>query len=210
MYCLMQPLKALVCRAALMLVVPVALLATARSATAQSVSSSAAAGAVRVTPADIRFMQDMIGHHSQALAMTRLLRSRTRRADMRLLAERIDVSQRDEIGQMRQWLTDHGAPATGSSPIHSEHNGGDHAMVMPGMLSAEQMAALRQARGKAFDRLFLAGMIQHHEGALRMVRDLRTVDGAGQESSIFRFTADVDADQRAEIARMQRMLSLLQ
>jgi uncharacterized protein (DUF305 family) len=184
----------------------VLLLAGARSASAQSATTPAASASPRVTPVDIRFMQDMIGHHAQALSMTRLLRTRTRRADLRLLAQRIDVSQRDEIALMQRWLADHGAPVTAGESMHGVHARGDHAMMMPGMLSADQMATLGRARGATFDRLFLEGMIQHHEGALSMVRALRATDGAGQESSIFRFASDVDADQRAEVARMRRML----
>jgi uncharacterized protein (DUF305 family) len=150
----------------------------------------------------------MIGHHQQAVEMSALVAARTRRAQMRTLAERITVSQADEMAMMRQWLRAHGASDTSvvshDVGAHAGHDMGSTAS-MPGMLSAERMAALRAARGARFDRLFLDGMIRHHEGALTMVRQLLGQGGA-QESSINRFVSDVDADQRAEIARMQRML----
>jgi uncharacterized protein (DUF305 family) len=170
--------------------------------------TSAVAAASLVVPEDIRFMQDMIGHHAQALVMTKLLPRRTRRADMRLLAERISVSQRDEIALMRLWLARHAGASTASPTDHQHHQNADHAS-MPGMLSETQLGVLRTARGAQFDRLFLEGMIQHHEGALVMVRTLLTSERGGQQSAIFRFASDVDADQRAEIVRMQRMLAAM-
>ncbi len=168
----------------------------------------AVAAASLVVPEDVRFMQDMIDHHAQALVMTKLLPRRTRRADMRLLAERIAVSQRDEIALMRQWLARHAGASTASPTDHQHHQNADHSS-MPGMLSETQIGVLRTARGARFDRLFLEGMIQHHEGALVMVRTLLTSERGGQQSAIFRFASDVDADQRAEIARMQRMLAAM-
>lgn len=153
--------------------------------------------------ADVRFMQGMIGHHAQALDMATLVPSRTNRPAMRMLAERIDVSQKDEIAFMQRWLTDRGAEAPVPEPGHAHHG-----HLMPGMLTAEEMARLEQARGTAFDRLFLEGMIRHHQGAITMVADLFGAGGA-QESELFRFASDVDTDQRAEIGRMRALLASL-
>jgi uncharacterized protein (DUF305 family) len=159
-----------------------------------------------VTAADVRFMRDMIGHHQQAVEMTGLVAARSRDRQLRVLAERIAVSQADEIAQMRQWLRAHGAGSDTASS-HAAHEASGHdGHDMPGMLSAQDIAALRASRGRAFDRRFLEGMIRHHAGALAMVAELQAVPGAAQESSINRFVTDVDADQRAEIARMRRLL----
>jgi uncharacterized protein (DUF305 family) len=160
---------------------------------------------VQFTAADVRFMQGMIGHHAQAVEMTALVPERSTSEGMRLLAKRIDVSQADEIGMMQRWLTDRGQPLPDP---HAHHAPG--APLMPGMLTGEEMNRLEKATGKEFDRLFLEGMIKHHQGALTMVRDLFAVGGAGQESEIFAFSADVDADQRMEIERMGAMLQELQ
>ena len=156
--------------------------------------------AARVTEADVRFMQGMIGHHAQALEMTALLETRTKSDDMRKLAERIEVSQADEIKMMQHWLRDHGKPVPDE---HAHHAHG--ATLMPGMLTPEEMARLAAAAGPEFDRMFLAFMIKHHQGALVMVKELFASPGAGQESEINRFAADVDADQRMEIDRMAAM-----
>jgi uncharacterized protein (DUF305 family) len=160
---------------------------------------------VGYTPADVRFMQGMIGHHEQAVEMTELLSSRTAREDMRKLALRIEVSQADEIKMMRRWLEVRGQEVPGAHAMHMHG-----ATLMPGMLSAEEMAHLAETKGAEFDRLFLEGMIKHHAGALTMVQELFTSPGAGQESEIFAFTSDVDADQRMEIDRMSAMLKELQ
>jgi uncharacterized protein (DUF305 family) len=152
---------------------------------------------VRYTEADVRFMQGMIGHHAQALDMAALLPSRTNREDMKLLAQRIEVSQSDEIKMMQDWLKARGQDLPGE---HARHT------LMPGMLTAEEMARLAAAKGPAFDRLFLELMIKHHDGALTMVKELFATEGAGQESEIFAFASDVDADQRMEIERMSAML----
>lgn len=180
------------------------------------------------TNADVRFMQHMIAHHAQALAMVALVPARTARDDIRLLAERIDVSQKTEIAMMQRWLRERGEtapdgdatyahampghdmsampmpPATTATAGHPDTS--MMAMSMPGMLTPLQMDALSRASGPAFDQLFLRGMIQHHEGALAMVGLLFRSQGAGQEPEIFRFANDVDADQRAEIARMRALL----
>jgi len=159
----------------------------------------------RFTAADVRFMQGMIGHHAQALDMTALLSSRTSNPDMRLLAKRIEVSQLDEIKMMQDWLRDRGQEVPGP---HAHHAHG--AVLMPGMLTAEEMSRLAAANGPAFDRLFLESMIRHHDGALTMVKELFSQAGAGQESEVFAFASDVDADQRMEIVRMSALLKELQ
>lgn len=156
---------------------------------------------VAYTPADVAFMQGMIAHHAQAVEMTALLRTRTERNDMRRMAERIELSQADEIVMMREWLRARGQAESGA-PARHEHGGG----AMPGMLTPAQMRQLADARGTAFDRLFLEGMIAHHEGALAMVEDLLAKPGAGQASDVFEFVSDIEADQRMEIARMAAML----
>jgi uncharacterized protein (DUF305 family) len=156
---------------------------------------------VQYTPADVRFMQGMIGHHAQALEMTALLQSRSRSEDMRKLALRIEVSQADEIKMMQDWLKRRGQPLPDP---HAHHASG--ATLMPGMLTAEEMTRLAGATGPEFDRLFLEFMIKHHDGALIMVTELFSTAGAGQEAEIFAFASDVDADQRMEIDRMRGML----
>ena len=176
--------------------------ALARPAASQ-VASSVAPGA---TEADVRFMQAMIPHHAQALDMAALVAERTDRRDLRLVAERIRVSQTDEIAWMTQWLHDHGAEVPGAHAHHGGH--GDHAM-MPGMLTPDQMARLAASTGPAFERLFLSGMIQHHQGALGMVAELFATPGAAQATGVFRFAADVEADQQAEIGRMRLLLGRL-
>lgn len=158
------------------------------------------------TPADVAFMQNMIHHHAQAVEMVALLKTRTTREDMRLLGRRISVSQQDEITLMGTWLSDRGRQVPTSHGPGMMMVNGEMLAAMPGMLSAADMAALAHARGSAFDRLFLTDMIRHHEGALAMVDDLLTSPGAGQESVIFDFITQVNTDQRAEIARMRRML----
>jgi uncharacterized protein (DUF305 family) len=149
-------------------------------------------------------MQGMIGHHAQALEMAALLPSRTTRDDMRLLAKRIEVSQADEIRMMETWLKDRGLEVPGP---HAHHMPG--APLMPGMLTPEEMARLTAARGAEFDRLFLELMVKHHEGALVMVKQLFDSAGAGQESAIFAFASDVEADQAIEIRRMAGMLAAM-
>jgi uncharacterized protein (DUF305 family) len=153
------------------------------------------------TAAEIRFMQGMIGHHAQALEMTKLLPTRTARPEMELLAKRIEISQTDEIEMMREWLQARGAPPPDP---HAHHAPG--ATLMPGMLTPDEMQQLAGANGAEFDRLFLTFMIRHHEGALVMVEELFETPGAGQQSDTFAFASDVDTDQRMEIARMSALL----
>ena len=155
---------------------------------------------VQYTGADIKFMQGMIGHHTQALEMVALLQKRTDSADMRKMAERIRISQEDEIKMMQGWLARRGQQVpTGKE--HHTHGG----LLMPGMLTEDEMKRLASEKAKAFDKLFLESMIRHHQGALSMVKDLFATPGAGQDSDIFAFAADVEADQSAEIARMSAM-----
>jgi uncharacterized protein (DUF305 family) len=156
---------------------------------------------VEHTPADVKFMQGMIGHHAQAIEMVALLRSRTERREMQLLGQRIDLSQADEIKMMQEWLRGRGQSLPDP---HSHHQAG--ATLMPGMLTAEEMARLAEAKGAEFDRLFLTHMIKHHLGALTMVEALFATAGAAQESEVFAFASDVVADQRMEIDRMGAML----
>ena len=154
---------------------------------------------VQYIGADIKFMQGMIGHHAQAVAMVALVPSRTSSEDLKKLALRIDLSQQDEIKMMQRWLEVRGQPIPAGMHTHG-------ATLMPGMLTDEEMQHLADARGAEFDRLFLEGMIKHHGGALTMVEELFSHAGAAQESEMFMFASDVDADQRAEIARMSALL----
>jgi uncharacterized protein (DUF305 family) len=179
--------------------------APGEATTAIAAADASDLSAVGFREADVKFMQGMIGHHSQALEMVALLPSRTSREDMKLLAQRIQVSQEDEIQMMQDWLRARGQSLPDP---HAHHQHG--ATLMPGMLTQEEMARLSAASGAEFDRLFLEGMIKHHAGALTMVQELFASPGAGQESDIFAFASDVDADQRMEIERMGLMLKELQ
>lgn len=167
------------------------------------------------SPADVDFMQGMIMHHSQAIEMTALIASHTENQDLRLLGARISRSQSDEIKFMRRWLAARGESLSmPASEMPGMEPGTQPGMdmshhpppLMPGMLTPQQMAALRKTKGADFDRLFLTGMIQHHNGALTMVRDLFDTAGAGQEADLFNFATDADNSQRAEIRIMQAML----
>lgn len=161
-------------------------------------------------------MQGMIHHHAQAVEMVALIEQRTKNQEVLSLGTRIAASQADEMAFMRRWLAMRGSPAELKMPAadhsahgsHGAHHSPDKAM-MPGMLTADQMAALAAAKGAEFDRLFLAGMIQHHRGALDMVKDLFRQPGAGQDPELFSFATDVDAGQIAEIKLMQTMLDKL-
>jgi uncharacterized protein (DUF305 family) len=158
---------------------------------------------VQFTKADVDFMQGMIGHHLQALEMVELLETRTGNEDMKKLGLRIQLSQQDEIKMMGDWLGSRGQEVPGE---HAHHTG----MLMPGMLSPDEMAHLAAAKGVEFDRLFLSGMIKHHNGALIMVDELFAKPGAAQDSDIYAFASDVVADQRMEMDRMAVMLKELQ
>lgn len=160
--------------------------------------------------ADVQFMQGMIAHHAQAVIMAAWAPTHGASPKVLQLCKKITISQRDEIALMQNWLRDRGqaVPDPSKAPMAMPGMTMDaHAGLMPGMLTAAQMQALDAARDSTFDRLFLQGMIQHHQGALTMVADLFAAPGGGQGSEIFRFATDVDADQRAEIGRMQQMLN---
>jgi len=160
-----------------------------------------------IAPADVAFMQGMIMHHQQAVEMTALIESHTENKDVRAIGAKISSSQADEIRMMQRWLRARGQATSMAMPGMPDMDTNGKAMpMMPGMLTAEQMTALKAARGAEFDRLFLTGMIQHHGGALVMVKDLFDTAGAGQDAEIFEFVTDVDNGQRAEIKIMQRML----
>lgn len=154
--------------------------------------------AARPTEADVRFVHGMIAHHAQAIEMTDLVAARSGHDDVKLLARRIALSQVDEIEMMRDWLSTRG------QDVPDTH--GHHDATMPGMLTAEELKRLAGATGAEFDRLFLELMIKHHAGALIMVDNLFAEPGAGQDSELFMFASDVDADQRAEIARLAMLL----
>jgi uncharacterized protein (DUF305 family) len=156
--------------------------------------------------ADVQFMQGMIMHHAQAVEMTALIASHTENRDLRSLGARISSSQSDEIKFMKRWLAARGEPVSPAMPEMTGMDMSSHPMIMPGMLTTKQMEALKKAKGEDFDHLFLTGMIQHHNGALIMVKDLFDTAGSGQDAELFNFATDVDSGQRAEIRIMQTML----
>jgi uncharacterized protein (DUF305 family) len=161
--------------------------------------------------ADVHFMSGMISHHAQALAMARLAPTHGASPAVQRLAGRIINAQGDEIAIMQQWLADREKPIPEPDPAGMKMNmgGTQHVHVMPGMLTPEQMKQLDAARGKEFDRLFLEFMIQHHKGAVQMVKDLFATPGAGQNETVFKFASDANVDQSTEIARMELMLTEL-
>ena len=180
------------------------------------------------TDADIAFMRGMIMHHGQAVEMTALMPERSTNRDLLELGKRISISQTDEMGFMKRWLEDRGIPLSdglgmdhmaGMDHSKMDHSKMDHSgmagmdsmdmgsIPMPGMLTPQQMDALRRATGTEFDHLFLTGMIQHHTGALTMVKQLFDTPGAGQDAVLFDFTSDVDNTQQAEIDIMRHMLA---
>ena len=192
--------------------------ATQQSAASISAESPAAkvradAGVQAFTPADVTFMQGMIHHHAQAIVMAGWAPTHGASENVKTLAGRIDVGQRDEIAFMQRWLRERHL----SAPDPSDHQMPMQGMpgmsmpdtLMPGMLTPQQMQQLDAARGAEFDRLFLTGMIQHHQGALTMVDKLFSSQGAGQEEYVFRFASDVSTDQTTEIDRMRLMLGAL-
>jgi uncharacterized protein (DUF305 family) len=177
----------------------------------QKLPSSTRAVLPPLSAKDIEFMQGMIMHHSQAVEMTALINERTTNKELRLLGSRISHSQADEMKYMERWLKLRGQPTSMPMPSMQHMPVMDmsmhqHQMMMPGMLTQEQMDALKNAKGAEFDRLFLSGMIQHHKGALTMVEELFNTAGSGQDSELFNFATDVDSGQRAEIRIMENML----
>jgi uncharacterized protein (DUF305 family) len=161
--------------------------------------------------ADIHFMSGMIPHHAQAVIMAGWAASHGARSDVAILCERIVVGQKDEIQSMQSWLGDRSLPVPDakSTRMRMKMNGVEHDMLMPGMLTDEEMTDLDKARGTEFDRLFLLGMIKHHQGAIDMVDDLFKSYGAAQDDTIYKFASDVFADQSIEIEVMHRMLESL-
>src|SRR6185437_2370213 len=210
---------ALVCAAALGTACASAPAGKPQTAAPQTPQASALPPGLHATPptlgsypysdADIDFMQGMIPHHAQAVIMAGWAPTHGARKDVAVLCARIVVGQTDEIHLMQGWLRDRGltVPDEHSTRMHMKMpNGMEHDMLMPGMLSDEEMAALDKARGPDFDRLFLQGMIRHHQGAIDMVNDLFKSYGAAQDEVVFKFANDVYADQSTEIDRMNKML----
>jgi uncharacterized protein (DUF305 family) len=175
--------------------------APGRSSRVVTAAAAADLSHIQFTAADVQFIRGMIGHHGQAVEMTGLLATHTASEDMRRLGQRIALSQQDEIKMMQRWLEVRGQEDPGPHAMH---------MLMPGMLAPEEMDRLSSARGRDFERLFLEGMIKHHAGALAMVEELFSHEGAAQEPEIFAFASEIDADQRMEIDRMAAMLQELQ
>ena len=162
------------------------------------------------TAADVQFMQGMISHHAQAIKMAGWAPSHGASPSVMTLCERIINAQQDEINTMQVWLRDRQqyVPPADPKGMTMAMNGSSQPMLMPGMLTEEQMKQLDEARGPTFDRLFLTFMIQHHKGAVSMVHDLFSTYGAGQDELVFKFASDVNVDQTTEIARMEKMLLL--
>jgi uncharacterized protein (DUF305 family) len=171
-------------------------------------TTPAGLGQFPYSDADVAFMSGMIPHHAQAVIMAEWAPSHGARKDVAVLCERIVVAQRDEIVTMQNWLRDRGQAVPDATSTHHmmKMDGMEHDMLMPGMLTAEEMAALDRARGPEFDRLFLTGMIKHHHGAIDMVNVLFKSYGAAQDELVFKFASDVYADQSIEIDRMNEML----
>jgi uncharacterized protein (DUF305 family) len=192
--------------------------ASAAEAVPRAESDRAAAARARTdstrrpyTPADIHFVSGMIGHHAQAIAMSQWAESHGASATIRTLAGRIINAQRDEITLMQNWLRDRHQPIPEADPrgMKMDMGGTTHYMTMPGMLTEEQMQQLDAARGTEFDRLFLNFMIQHHRGAVQMVKELLATTGAANDETVWKLANDVNVDQTTEITRMQQMLALL-
>jgi len=198
-----QSAAAVLLAAAVVTVVP-------RSATAQAagVATTAYPGRYPFTGADVHFISGMISHHAQAIDMARWAPTHGASPSLRILCERIINAQTDEIALMQNWLKDRKQPVPEAKavPMKMLMNGVEHEMLMPGMLSDDQMMQLDAARGAAFDRLFLTFMIQHHRGAITMVDQLFATTGAGQDDAVFKLANDIQADQGTEVNRMLRML----
>jgi len=191
----------------------VAALAVAALAPGVGAAQAAAADSGRppFNAADVRFMSGMIDHHAQAILMAGWAPSHGASASVRALCERIVVGQRDEIGLMQRWLRERGQPVPDGNASHAHDMPGmDHpTALMPGMLTPTQLAQLDAARGPEFDRLFLTFMIQHHQGAITMVNELFSANGATLDDLIFKYASDVNVDQTTEINRMGRMLAAM-
>ncbi|MGV9009920.1 DUF305 domain-containing protein [Brevundimonas sp.] len=180
-----------------------------------SANEAVALSRTTFTSEDVQFMQHMVVHHGQAVEMVALLRAKGHHPNVKLMGERIALSQQAEIELMQNWLSDRGQDQ-GMASMHNGHAGMSHAghampasdtPIMPGMLSPAQMQTLAAATGADFDRLFLKGMIQHHQGALDMVDDLLAHSNAAEDPMLSDFASSVVADQSAEILRMHSLLS---
>lgn len=186
--------------------------APGQPSTTVSAATAADESHVGYTDADVAFMQGMIHHHAQALDMVDLLNRNTQSDEMRQLGKRISLSQTDEIKMMQAWLRARGkdVPDPRAQEMTDMPGMSMDKVIMPGMLTADQMKHLAELKGPAFDKTFLQDMIQHHRGALTMVKDLLATPGAGQDADIFNFAANVEADQSAEIERMTDMLAAME
>jgi len=160
------------------------------------------------TAADVRFMSNMIAHHAQAIDIARWAPTHGASSSLQILAERVINAQKDEIALMQRWLRERQLPVPEARATMTM-GGTEHVHQMPGMLTAEQLAQLDAARGKEFDRLFLQLMIQHHQGAVAMVQELVSSQGAALDETVFKLASDINADQATEIDRMQQMLAVL-
>lgn len=181
---------------------------SARGENSSVVQARADSARYPYTEADVRFMSSMISHHAQAIVMADWAPTHGASDAVRRLAERVINAQQDEIGTMQRWLRDRQQPVPEARPTGMKmmHGGVEHEMLMPGMLTPDQMKELDAAGGKEFDRLFLTFMIQHHKGAVSMVKDLFGSYGAALDETVFKFASDVNVDQSTEIERMQTML----
>ncbi len=181
------------------------------SAATSAAQAQAYPGRYPFTQADVEFITGMISHHAQAIVMAGWAPTHGAGPSIRLLCERIINAQTDEIRLMQSWLKDRNQPVPEAKPmpVKMMMGGVEHDMMMPGMLTDDQMKQLDQARGSEFDRLFLSFMIQHHQGAITMVNQLFNAPGAGQDEAVYKFTSDIYADQSTEIERMKKMLLTL-
>ncbi len=209
----MQVSRILLCAALILIAAPGSLLAQNDKEALEALYWARQKEAMsRFTQADVDFMTGMIGHHAQALIMSRLAPTNDASASVQVLAARIINAQNDEIALMQSWLRDREQVVP---QVHIEglqltiEGGGHHAHHMPGMLTQVQLEELAAARGQVFDRLFLTYMIQHHAGAVTMVEDLFAVDGAAQDEAAYKLASSIHVDQITEIARMQEMLDSL-
>jgi len=192
----------------------VAVVGAERPAVAQAAASPPAQaypGRYPYTEADVQFVTGMISHHAQAIVMAGWAPTHDAGRSIRVLCERIINAQTDEITLMQDWLRDRNQPVPEAKPmpVKMRMQGVEHGVLMPGMLTDEQMDRLDQARGAEFDRLFLTFMIQHHRGAVTMVDQLPSSPGAGQDEAVYKFASDIYADQTTEIERMMKMLLTL-
>ena len=200
----------------------VAVVTSACASTTQSVSTGASApespaiAAARAdsarkpyTEADIHFMSAMIAHHAQAIDIARWAPTHGASRPLQILSERVINAQRDEIALMQQWLRERRLPVPEASATMTTGGAGHQHHEMPGMLTPAQLEQLDRARDKEFDRLFLTFMIQHHQGAVTMVKQLASSQGAGLDDTVFKLASDISADQTSEIDRMQQMLAEL-